>query len=241
MIAPLLPPQLHVFVRDWLSANNVAAEEPRRTRADRLRLRPARAAHAGAARVGARHRRRAARVDRQHALPFRSHRRQRRDSSRRYGCPIAVPEGEAPLVERWDSKALLSTTATSGPSALPSIGCSSPARRTSGAISSGSALAAPGHDMGALVLLQRGARDPDLRRRAVGARLRLRDAARGRSRCAAGDARDGRDARGARRARRHSRPRRALHRRRSSARTRAAAASPPSRRIRCGSRGTRSR
>jgi glyoxylase-like metal-dependent hydrolase (beta-lactamase superfamily II) len=70
---------------------------------------------------------------------------------RTYGCPIAAPEGEAPLVERWDQKALLYDY------------CDQRAERFAidRLLVAGSthvwgdlewrALAAPGHDMGALV------------------------------------------------------------------------------------------
>jgi len=70
---------------------------------------------------------------------------------RRYDCPIAVPSAEAPLVERWDGKALLYDY------------CDHRVERfvVDRALPANSnhvwgdlewiALAAPGHDMGALV------------------------------------------------------------------------------------------
>jgi glyoxylase-like metal-dependent hydrolase (beta-lactamase superfamily II) len=71
--------------------------------------------------------------------------------SEKYGCPIAVPEGEAPLIERWDAKALL----------LDYADQTAPRFRVASALRPGSshvwgdlewqALAAPGHDMSALV------------------------------------------------------------------------------------------
>ena len=70
---------------------------------------------------------------------------------RAYGCPIALPEGEAPLIERWDTKALWLDYADQRTDrfAVDEI------------LRAGSthvwgdlewrAMAAPGHDMGALV------------------------------------------------------------------------------------------
>jgi glyoxylase-like metal-dependent hydrolase (beta-lactamase superfamily II) len=69
----------------------------------------------------------------------------------RYGCPIAIPKGEHDAIARWDDKALLYEYA----------GQSADRFRADEAIEPGSthvwgelewqALAAPGHDMGALV------------------------------------------------------------------------------------------
>ncbi len=101
-----LPPQMHVFVRDWLSANNIvlrssnghtlidsgygkysaltlALVESKRG-IDNEPLAQLVNTHCHSDHIGGN----AALVA-------------------RYGCPIALPEGEVPLVERWDTRELL--------------------------------------------------------------------------------------------------------------------------------------
>ena len=96
---------------------------------------------------------------------------------RAYGCPIAVPAGEAPLIDAWDERALLLDYADQRaerfavdevlqPGATHVVGRSRMARARG---------ARPRH--GRARVLQRRAPHPDLGRRAVGERLRLRDAA----------------------------------------------------------------
>ena len=101
-----LPPQLHVFVRDWLSSNNILLKSPdghvlidsgygRHARMTLQLLASARGlgdeplsflinTHCHSDHVGG-----------------------NAAIARKYDCPIAVPAAEAPLVERWDGKALL--------------------------------------------------------------------------------------------------------------------------------------
>ena len=70
---------------------------------------------------------------------------------RAYGCPIAVPEAEAPLIEAWDEQTLLLDYA--GPVARNASVSTRSCVRARGASLGGldwEAIAAPGHDMGAL-------------------------------------------------------------------------------------------
>jgi glyoxylase-like metal-dependent hydrolase (beta-lactamase superfamily II) len=70
---------------------------------------------------------------------------------RRYGCPVAIPAAEAPLVERWDGKALLYDYCDQQIERF-AVDHVLPANTTHvwGDLE-WQALAAPGHDMGALV------------------------------------------------------------------------------------------
>lgn len=150
VLGSLFPPQLHVFVRDWLSANNVVLKsrdghvliDSGYVRHKRLTL----ALLATERGIG------------NDSLAWLVNTHCHSDHVggnaaivARYGCPIAVPAGEAPLVERWDQKTLLYDY------------CDQEMERFSvdQALVAGSthvwgdlewrALAAPGHDMGALV------------------------------------------------------------------------------------------
>ena len=101
-----LPPQVHVFVRDWLSSNNILLKSPDghvlidsgygRHAPMTLRL------LASARGIG------------EQPLSFLVNTHCHSDHvggnaaiARKYDCPIAVPAAEAPLVEQWDGKALL--------------------------------------------------------------------------------------------------------------------------------------
>ncbi len=70
--------------------------------------------------------------------------------ARAYGCPIAVPEGEAPLIEAWDEQSLLLDYADQSAERF-SVGETLRAGETYrwGNLE-WDAIAAPGHDMGAL-------------------------------------------------------------------------------------------
>ena len=126
------------------------AEERRRPRADRYGLRPPRAAHAGAARVapGAR-RRPLARIVNTHCHS--DHMGGNAAVARAYGCPIAVPEGEAPLIERWDTKALWIDYAGQTAERFNVDDVIVPGATYVWGDLEWRALAAPGHDMGAVV------------------------------------------------------------------------------------------
>jgi glyoxylase-like metal-dependent hydrolase (beta-lactamase superfamily II) len=146
----MLPPQIHVFVRDWLSANNVLLKsEDGHVLIDSGYVRHAPltlALVASAQGIGAGP---LARLVNTHCHS--DHIGGNAAIRARYGCPIALPEGEAAIIEAWDEKTLL-------------LGyCDQRADRFSAdeIIRAGEmltwgglewrALAAPGHDMGALV------------------------------------------------------------------------------------------
>jgi glyoxylase-like metal-dependent hydrolase (beta-lactamase superfamily II) len=150
MAALSFPPQLHVFVRDWLSSNNVVLK----SRDGHVIVDTGYSRHApltvallaSARGIG----------NEPLAWIVNTHCHSDHIGGNaaivaKYGCPIAVPAGEAPLVERWDQKALLYDY------------CDQDAERfgVDQGLMPGSthvwgdlewrALAAPGHDMGALV------------------------------------------------------------------------------------------
>jgi glyoxylase-like metal-dependent hydrolase (beta-lactamase superfamily II) len=146
----LLPPQLHVFVRDWLSSNSILLKSrdghvlidsgygrhapmtlqllatPRGLGADPLSALVN--THCHSDHVGG-----------------------NAAIARKYDCPIAVPSAEAPLVERWDGKALLYDYCDHRVERFVADRVL-PANSTHvwGDLE-WVALAAPGHDMGALV------------------------------------------------------------------------------------------
>jgi len=148
--ASLLPPQLHVFVRDWLSANNILLKSRDGhvlIDSGYVRHAPLTLALLASARgIG-------------HApLAFLVNTHCHSDHVggnaaivRRYGCPIAVPAAEAPLIERWDGKALLYDYCDQQIERF-AVDHVLPADTTHvwGDLE-WQALAAPGHDMGALV------------------------------------------------------------------------------------------
>ena len=101
-----LPPQMHVFVRDWLSANNIVLRSPRgHTLIDSgygkysaLTL----ALLASPRGIGSDP---LAELVNTHCHS--DHFGGNAAVAARYGCPIALPEDEVPIVERWDTTALL--------------------------------------------------------------------------------------------------------------------------------------
>ena len=145
-----MPPQVRVFVRDWLSSNNVLLKSPDghvlidsgygRHASMTLQL------LASARGLG------------DEPLSFLVNTHCHSDHvggnaalARKYDCPIAVPAAEAPLVERWDGKGLLYDYCDHRVERFV-------AERVVPANSTHvwgdlewTALAAPGHDMGAVV------------------------------------------------------------------------------------------
>jgi glyoxylase-like metal-dependent hydrolase (beta-lactamase superfamily II) len=145
-----LPPQVHVFVRDWLSSNNVVLK----SRDGHVVIDSGYARHApltlallaGARGLG----------DAPLAFLVNTHCHSDHVGGnaaivRRYECPVAVPAAEAPLVERWDGKALLHDYCDHHVERF-AVDHVLPANTTHvwGDLE-WQALAAPGHDMGALV------------------------------------------------------------------------------------------
>ena len=146
----ILPPQLHVFVRDWLSSNNILLK----SRDGHVLIDSGYGRHApltlalldgdrGPGDEGL------ASLVNTHCHS--DHVGGNAAIVRKYDCTVAVPAAEAPLVERWDGKALLYEYCDHRIERFV-------ADRVIPANSSHvwgdlewKALAAPGHDMGALV------------------------------------------------------------------------------------------
>jgi len=146
----LLPPQLHVFVRDWLSSNNILL----RGRDGPVLIDSGYVGHAaltlallatpqglGAAPL--------ARLVNTHCHS--DHMGGNAAIRARYACPIALPEGEAPLIDAWDERSLLLAYADQRADRFRY----DEVLRADASYRWGDlewrALAAPGHDMGALV------------------------------------------------------------------------------------------
>ena len=145
-----LPPQVHVFVRDWLSANHVLLKS-----ADGHVL-----VDSGYVRYSAMTLSLIASPRGLNGEPLAKlvnthchsdHIGGNAAVKRRYGCPVALPESEAPLVERWDQKALLLDYADQR---AERFAVDEMLRAGSTQVWGGlewQALAAPGHDMHALI------------------------------------------------------------------------------------------
>lgn len=149
-IRELLPPQLRVFVRDWLSANNILLK----SRDGHVLVDTGYSSHApltlallaSADGIG----------DEPLALVVNTHGHSDHVGGnaplvRRYGCPVAFPANEADVLDRWDHKALLYDYADQRVERF-----AVDRRIDAGATCRWGdlewhALAAPGHDMGALV------------------------------------------------------------------------------------------
>lgn len=146
----MLPPQMHVFVRDWLSANNVLLK----SRDGHVLIDSGYIAHApltlallasGRGLSGEP----LAKLVNTHLHS--DHIGGNAAVRRAYDCPIVFPATEAPFVERWDTKALLLDYADQQAERF-SIDEVLHAQTTQvwGDLE-WQMLAAPGHDMGALV------------------------------------------------------------------------------------------
>ena len=148
--APTLPPQIRVFVRDWLSSNNVLLK----SRSGHVLIDSGYSRHApltlallGTAQGLSQEP--LARLVNTHCHS--DHMGGNAAIRTRYGCAIAVPEGEAPLIDAWDEHTLLLAYADQR----------APRFAYDDVLRAGEvhvwgdlewrALAAPGHAMGALV------------------------------------------------------------------------------------------
>jgi glyoxylase-like metal-dependent hydrolase (beta-lactamase superfamily II) len=150
MTSRLFPPQLHVFVRDWLSANNVVLK----SRDGHVLIDTGYVSHAaltlallGSPRgIG----------DDPLAWIVNTHCHSDHAGGNaavaaKYGCPIAVPRDEAPAVERWDGRALLWDWCDQRVDRFAVDQALVPGSTHVWGDLEWRALAAPGHDMGALV------------------------------------------------------------------------------------------
>jgi glyoxylase-like metal-dependent hydrolase (beta-lactamase superfamily II) len=146
----MMPPQLHVFVRDWLSSNNVLL----RGRDDNVVIDSGYVKHVPLtlALIASRQGLDGATLTKLVNTHCHSdHMGGNAALARAYGCTIAVPESEAPLIDAWDTKTLLLEYADQTADRF----VADEVLRAGATYVWGDlewrALAAPGHDMAALV------------------------------------------------------------------------------------------
>ena len=150
MKRPTLPPQMHVFVRDWLSANHVVL----RSDAGCVVIDSGYDKHVPlmlaliASRMGLDGRPLAKLVN---THCHSDHVGGNAALRRAYGCNIAVPAGEAPLIDAWDERALLYEYADQRAERFAVDEILEPGSTHAWGDIEWRALAAPGHAMGALV------------------------------------------------------------------------------------------
>jgi len=147
---PALPQQIHVFVRDWLSSNNILLRggeghvliDSGYTRHASLTVAllatPQGLGHAPLARLVNTH-------------CHSDHIGGNAAIKARYGCPIALPEAEAPVVDAWDEDSLLLAYADQRVERFSYDEVIRPGETRIWGDLEWQALAAPGHDMRALV------------------------------------------------------------------------------------------
>ncbi|MGH8713668.1 MAG: MBL fold metallo-hydrolase [Casimicrobiaceae bacterium] len=145
-----LPPQLHVFVRDWLSSNNILLKSrDGHVLIDSGYVRHAPLTLALLATPAGLGGEPLARLVNTHCHS--DHVGGNAAVKARYQCPIALPVGEAPLVDRWDDIALLLRYCDQRTDRFT---CDEVIRPGETHVWGGlqwRALSAPGHDMAALV------------------------------------------------------------------------------------------
>jgi glyoxylase-like metal-dependent hydrolase (beta-lactamase superfamily II) len=145
-----LPPQVCVFVRDWLSSNNILLK----SRHGHVLIDSGYTTHAPltlALLASERGLGEAPLALLANTHCHSDHVGGNAAIARSYGCPIAVPEGEAPAVSRWDGKALLHDYCDHRVDRFGVDRELAPGSRHVWGDLEWQALAAPGHDMGALV------------------------------------------------------------------------------------------
>ncbi len=150
MVAHFFPPQLHVFVRDWLSANNIVLK----SRDGHVLIDSGYGRHVPltlallATPRGLGNEPLAWLVN---THCHSDHVGGNAAIANQYGCPIAIPQGEAAAVECWDTRALLLDYADQSVDRFAFSSVLVPGSSHVWGDLEWQALAAPGHDMGALV------------------------------------------------------------------------------------------
>jgi glyoxylase-like metal-dependent hydrolase (beta-lactamase superfamily II) len=145
-----LPPQVQVFLRDWLSANNVLLKSADgHVLIDTGYGRHAPLTLALLASTRGLDREPLARIVNTHCHS--DHIGGNAAVQREYGCPIALPEGEVELVANWDTKKLLLDYADQSADRFAADEVLYPGTVHVWGDLEWQALAAPGHDMGAVV------------------------------------------------------------------------------------------
>jgi glyoxylase-like metal-dependent hydrolase (beta-lactamase superfamily II) len=145
-----LPPQVHVFVRDWLSSNNVLLK----SREGHVLIDSGHVRHAPLtlALLGTPQGIAAEPLSRLVNTHCHSDHMGGNAAIRsRYACPIAVPAGEAPIIDGWDQTTLLLEYTGQDAPRFSYDEVIRPGERRIWGDLEWRALAAPGHDMGALV------------------------------------------------------------------------------------------
>ena len=148
--AAALPPQVHVFIRDWLSSNNVLLKG----RGGNILIDSGQVRHVpmtlallatpqGLASAPL------AKLVNTHCHS--DHMGGNAAIQARYRCPIVLPEGEAPLIDAWDEKALLLGYCDQRAERFHYDEIIKPGETLVWGDLQWRALAAPGHAMGALV------------------------------------------------------------------------------------------
>jgi glyoxylase-like metal-dependent hydrolase (beta-lactamase superfamily II) len=154
MIPRLFPPQLHVFVRDWLSANNVVLK----SRDGHVLIDTGYGRHAPLTLALLESPRGIGREPLAWIVNTHCHSDHVGGNAAiaaKHGCPIAVPQDEVPLVERWDGRALLYDYCDQHVDRFGVDEALIPGTTRVWGDLEWRALAAPGHDMGALVFHNR--------------------------------------------------------------------------------------
>lgn len=146
----VLPPNVHVFVRDWLSANNIllrSPDEPVLIDSGYVRHAPLTLALlASPLGIGQQP---LARLVNTHCHS--DHMGGNAAIKAHHGCPIVLPEGEVPLISAWDEKMLLLGYCDQRADRFSVEEVIRPGETHVWGGLEWRVLAAPGHDMGALV------------------------------------------------------------------------------------------
>ena len=146
----VLPPNVHVFVRDWLSANNILLRSPDApVLIDSGYVRHAPLTLALLASPLGIGQQPLARLVNTHCHS--DHMGGNAAIKAHYGCPIVLPEGEVPLISAWDEKMLLLGYCDQRADRFSVEEVIRPGETHVWGGLEWRALAAPGHDMGALV------------------------------------------------------------------------------------------